>query len=282
MCSRGKSERSFKVTQISNQAFDEDEFDQWRKFLDRSYKGSTAAMKGVIDELEFQVDRIEAVRAYRLTHDEIEAILHRKQTLEFQPQQESRMRAMMQCTLSQMDVTAIRDRDAKEQADDYNKTVAELVKATTQTAEQQDAWFQKRSNLYSLKEINRKNFLRQQNRDRHALDEVVRSEAMGKTDLNPFERRACRPVCAWDTKLTFIEGQDQAMDEAPASASSQEPAAGAAEAQPNGTAPVSSNHEETSSGVERGAMAKPPLSRLNSVLMAHRRCNLLAKLGSAM
>merc|ERR1719498_2338565 len=77
-------------------------------------------------------------------------------------------------------------------------------------ARHQDEWFEKRANLYSLKEINVKNKERQVARDKHALDytyrmeeEAEEAERSGRTKVsNPYERRACRPTMAWDTKLT--------------------------------------------------------------------------------
>jgi len=41
----------------------------------------------------------------------------------------------------------------------------------------QEEWFEKRPNLYSLKEINRKNVAKQMKNDKHALNYTYKSEA---------------------------------------------------------------------------------------------------------
>lgn len=282
-CKRGTSSKLFKVTLVSNKALRDIEFDQWMRFLERTHAGNRSPIENTMDRLNYQATQILEVRKYSCTPDEIEKILQGRKTLEFQPQQESRMRALMSATLSQLDVTAVRDRDAKEQTDAYNYVVSELGSLEKRSSKAQEEWFDKRANLYSLKEINRKNFFRQQNRDRHALDYVMCSEAAGGATLNPFERRACRPVCAWDTKLTFTEGVDAFVegDQVPAAPSEDAAAKDAAKSHQK----ISSNCTESASGARDGVAeaidAQPSLSRVDSVLRAHRRyTNLLAKLGT--
>merc|ERR1719281_614609 len=89
------------------------------------------------------------------------------------------------------------------------------------SARAQEEWFEKRPNLYSLKEINEKNRVRQMARDKHALnytyameEEDKEAQARGKVVMgNPFERRPCRPMMAWDTKLTKTEGIESGLAE---------------------------------------------------------------------
>jgi hypothetical protein len=266
-CKRGNSNRLFKISHVSNQALLDGEFDQWRSFEERSNAGNTGPVDLRLLKLGQQVVDIAEVRATILNNEQIEGLLARKRTLEFLPQQESRMRSLLQCTLSQMDISDIQGQDANELAGRYQKVVGDIKTLEDRGTKTQEEWFENRPALYSIKETNRKNFFRQQNRDRHALDYVLRNEAAGESGLNPFQRRACRPVCAWDTKLTVIEGMtepNQGLGGAP-----QAEAPKAPDAQPSGA-----------------AEAKPKeasLSRVDSVLRAHRRyTNLMAKLGSVL
>lgn len=91
-----------------------------------------------------------------------------------------------------------------------SKTKAQLKKmgATYGTAEfEKRAQDEKKRLHYSLRDVNKKNQERQVARDKFALNYTYRHEASGFADLNPFERRACRPITAWDTNLTSVSDQ---------------------------------------------------------------------------
>merc|ERR1719230_1590266 len=137
-----------------------------------------------------------------------------------------------------MDISGLHQNEAREIQMRYNNTVDNINKLEKKSLQTQDEWFEKRANMYSVREINRKNFFRQLNRDRHALDYVLRKEkaeaGLAAPEKNPFERRACRPVAAWDTKLTATpeEQEAQAAADAAAAVAQQEAERTAAAAAP--------------------------------------------------
>merc|ERR1712050_75643 len=105
---------------------------------------------------------------------------------------------------------------------------------------------------------------------RHALEYALESEAIENKALeagavvtrNPFMRRPCRPLCAWDTVLTAdVPGLKSSAKEKPA-----ETVAPAKETVAEAKAPVTAQARVESS------------SRVERVLQAHKRANLLAKL----
>lgn len=114
---------------------------------------------------------------------------------------------MVQTTLSQMDISSLghTDRQAGTLEISYKHALEQLHEQEKKAVETQDEWFKMRANLYSLKMINEKNLKKQYADDKHALEYTLENEASGQGGLNPFQRRACRPVVAWDTTLTSIE-----------------------------------------------------------------------------
>merc|ERR1719191_2152079 len=88
----------------------------------------------------------------------------------------------------------------------YTNALNSISELERHGAQNQEEWFKKRPGLYSIKEVNEKNRLIQIDRDRHALvfaQAQERAEEGGTAQLNPFQRRPCKPVQAWDTSLTW-------------------------------------------------------------------------------
>jgi hypothetical protein len=154
-------------------------------------------------------------------------MLRRKKSLgidvEFDAQKESRLRAELHSSRTQMELCGLRDARATEVEARYQNGIMQIEELYRKSANLQGTWFEKRPNLYSLKEINMKNKNRQTARDKHALnytyaleEEAALALKEGRTVLtNPFERRPCRPKMAWDTKLTDTEGLEQLRADLP-------------------------------------------------------------------
>merc|ERR1719356_548729 len=270
---RGTSERLAKVTSISNQDITMDEYRTWWNL--------TTKMMGEVEtyyqtEFERKAEDILEARRYVWTDTAVSQKLARKvdahgnrMSLEFECQKDQRCRAMVQTTLSQLDISGIRETEAQVLESTYKEALVQLHIQEKKAVEVQDDWFKMRPNLYSLKMINEKNLKKQYADDKHALEYTLENEASGQGGLNPFQRRACRPVCAWDTTLTAVE-LGKAEGEPSASSTSQAaPAAAAAPAAPAG---LNGTVSRGDAGGEAGVSSSDqPTARMDSILQAHRR-----------
>jgi len=267
-CRRGTSTRLVKISAVSNRDITTSEFEQWRKLMDRT----GADMDFHFQQMKAKAQDISAARGFNFDEKAISARLALKKSLEFDAQKESRMRFLVQCAVSHMDISGIRETQATELEARYQDAARKLRQQEVKSAEEQAEWFKMRPNLYSLKEINKKNLMRQVADDRHALMFALEQEeeaSKGAKISNPFERRACRPVSAWDTKLSEVEELKKTQK---ADAPDRPPGDGAA---------GSTAAEQVTAEPEQAAA--PPevqLSRVDTILQAHRKANLLAKLGS--
>merc|ERR1712187_502926 len=135
---------------------------------------------------------IKAAKNFTFDDSAVARLLKKKPETEFDAQKESRYRFLVQCVLSQMDISGIRDNDAEELEDRYKQALDKLHIQEAKSTQVQSDWFKNRPSLYSLKEINKKNLARQEADDRHALMYTLATETSGKEGLNPFQRRACR------------------------------------------------------------------------------------------
>lgn len=219
VCKRGVSTRDVKICVVSNHAVTEAEHDQWKKLAARTGVDTDMYTEDMVRKAE----DIYKAKNFRFDERVVSEILRRKGDVEFDAQKESRMRFLVQCAMSQMDISDIRENDINELQHRYKDSLDRLNAQVAKSAGVQSGWFDKRPNLFSLKMINQKNCLRQVRDDRHALDYTLATETAA-TGLNPFQRRACRPLVAWDTKLTEAEGSeaDPEPKEAPAAAAPQQ------------------------------------------------------------
>lgn len=268
-CKRGVSERLLKLSSISNQPITEAEFDQWHKLLTRTGSDPEVLIEGLADK----ASDLSGNRHVVYNEATVRNILANKPTIEFDAQKESRMRFLVQCALSQMDISSIRDSELDELDAKYKNAVFGLHEMEHRSIKRQEEWFEKRRNLYGLKEINRRNLGKQMRDDRHALMYTFELEAGTTGTLNPFQRRDCRPVSAWDTKLTPTEGVDF-----PKGTPAPEAAAPAAV-----TAAATTAATEAMPAAEQGTnVTTAPEGRVEAVLKAHRKANLLAQFGALM
>lgn len=183
------------------------------------------------------------------------------------------MRFLVQCALSQMDISGIRDYESEELEARYQDALKALHRQEEKSTKTQEEWFEKRPSLFSLKMINQKNLQRQIRDDRHALRYALETEASGSAGLNPFERRPCRPLRAWDTKLTEVAGLKSAK-----SAETPKSIGDTAQAQQQ-----SDLNGASAGDLHSAELAQAPgqrLSRVDRVMQAHRQANLLSHLGS--
>jgi hypothetical protein len=240
-----------------------------------------------MDEFRQKAEDIRTALNYTWTDDRVTQKLAsktidadgRRHSLEFSAQKESRFRAAVQTTLSQMDISSVGDSEAVALENNYKQALEQLHEQERNAVETQEEWFKMRPNLYSLKMINEKNLNKQYADDKHALEYTLANEASGQGGLNPFQRRACMPVCAWDTALTAVELNAEVKP--PATSVSQ--SAAAASAAPASTAVASASlHSTVVPGDVGGEAVAPsseqPAARMASMLQAHRRANLLGKL----
>lgn len=265
-CKRGSSTRLIKISSVSNRDATEAEFEQWRKLTHR-----TGIDEGYyIEQMKQKALDIRASHKFAFDDTTVSKQLQKKPPIEFDAQKESRMRFLVQCALSQMDISGIRDYESEELEARYQDALKALHRQEEKSTKTQEEWFEKRPSLFSLKMINQKNVQRQIRDDRHALKYALETEASGSAGLNPFERRPCRPLRAWDTKLTEVAGLKSAKPaEAPKSIGD------TAQAQ----------QQSDLNGASAGDLhiAQAPgqrLSRVDRVMQAHRQANLLSHLGS--
>lgn len=132
------------------------------------------------------------------------------------------MRGEIQAAMSQTTLCGLKDSPASELQQRERQARSTLAMLNQKAGALQAEWFQSRPNLYSIKEINVKNKVRQVARDKHALEYTYSLQEQQEIDkragkvvvANPFERRPCRPVMLWDTQLTTTEGVDARSEKA--------------------------------------------------------------------
>lgn len=222
-------ERNYKISYVSNQDVTKEEFEQWFKLANHHGMDLEHYRPIWADKAR----DIAKAREFKFDEKTVSAILRSKTDLgvdlEFDAQKESRMRSEVHSVVTQMTLCGMREARAQELELRENQARSSIGNLVEKAARHQEEWFDKRANLYSLKEINVKNKTRQVARDKHALEftyvleaEAEEAERMGKAERNPYERRHCRPVSAWDTKLTTTEGLNsgEKMQEAKATSAS--------------------------------------------------------------
>lgn len=201
-CRRGSSERDVNISSVSNGEITKSEHEQWRRLIAKTGVDATMYTEGMLRKAG------DLQRAVNFRFDEavVSEMLKRRGDVEFNNQKEARMRFLVQCSVSQMHSTSIRECEINELEKRYKESVSNQHKQEEKSTQLQQQWFDKRPNLFSLKMINKKNVERQVRDDRHALDftlELEKEEALNvNAKSNPFQRRACRPAVAWDISLT--------------------------------------------------------------------------------
>lgn len=256
VCKRGTSLRRAKVSCVSNQDATEPEIDAW----EQAWAATHANYNIFLDCMRQKAREIDQARKFTFDEGTVARILEKKGTVEFNAQRESRMRFLVQAALSQMDISDIRNTEADELEAKYNSAVEGLQEMLGKSVEMQARWFSSRPDLFSIKEINRKNLEKQMKDDRHALEFTLTSEASGQTTLNPFERRACRPVCAWDTTLTVSNVEGVGVS--------------------SGSTPLPAPGTPLPAAVTVVVQAAAPAtSSTEAALRVHRKVNLMAKFG---
>jgi len=200
-CARADAKRDYKITHLSNQNFTEEELESWKRYVE---KRTALPAEKMLVGMTFKAQSIEKARNYDFSEDVVRELMKTKPTIEFAAQKESRMLSAMQCAVSQMELAGMKDNDASELEERYRQALENLNVLGDRAVKHQEEWFEKRPSLYGLKEINAKNLRRQSRRDVRALDYVQKMESGVREGLNPFERRPCRPVSAWDTTLTEL------------------------------------------------------------------------------
>lgn len=200
-CKRGVSEKFIKASAISSATIEESHIQQWSKVMARCKIDPEL----VLDRLKDRAEQISRNKNIDYTEDTVKEILAQKKKIEFDAQKQSRMACNVQIGLTQMDISSIKEFEMAQLAKDHKAAEEQLHKMEKKEYEAQEHWFETRRDLYGVKEINRMNVERQKRDDAHALKYALEHEEEEETKINPFERRACRPVSAWDTRLTFVE-----------------------------------------------------------------------------
>lgn len=200
-CKRGVSEKFIKASAISSASIEESHIQQWSKVIARCRIDPEL----VLDRLKDRAEQISRNKHIDYTEDTVKDILAQKKKIEFDAQKQSRMACNVQIGLTQMDISSIKEFEMAQLAKDHKAAEEHLHKMEKKEYEAQEHWFETRRDLYGVKEINRMNVERQKRDDAHALKYALEHEEQEQTKINPFERRACRPVSAWDTSLTFVE-----------------------------------------------------------------------------
>lgn len=200
-CKRGVNEKFIKASSISSSPIEEKHLIQWSKVMHRCRIDPEI----FLDTLTERSEQITRMKHIIYTDKTVDQILARKPKIEFDAQKQSKMAAQVQIGLTQMDISSIKDNPMAELAQQHKQAQIELHKMEKKEYQAQEHWFETRRDLYGIKEINRMNVERQKRDDAHALKYALAHEEEEETKMNPFERRACRPVSAWDTSLTFVE-----------------------------------------------------------------------------
>jgi len=200
-CKRGVNEKFIKASSISSSQIEEKHLTQWSKVMHRCRIDPEI----FLDTLTERSEQITRMKHIIYTDKTVDQILARKPKIEFDAQKQSKMAAQVQIGLTQMDISSIKDNPMAELAAQHKQAQIELHKMEKKEYQAQEHWFETRRDLYGIKEINRMNVERQKRDDAHALKYALAHEDEEEKKRNPFERRACRPVSAWDTSLTFVE-----------------------------------------------------------------------------
>jgi len=198
---RADSKRNFRLSNLSNHDIQESEFENWRQYVDKRTQNSAVAS---LETIHLKAEAIKEAWQTEFTEEHVSALMNSKPKIEFNAQKESRMLSDMQCAISQMEIAGMKDNDAGLLEKSYREAQDVLAALGTTTVKLQEDWFEQRAGMYSLKEINARNLKRQAAREVRALDFVRKMENDEKPALNPFERRACRPMNAWDTSLSEL------------------------------------------------------------------------------
>lgn len=211
-------ERNYKLIYVSNQDVTMAEFEQWVKLVNHH----DMELKSYRPVWSAKASDIQAAKTFKFSEDVVNKMLRRKTDLginfEFNAQKESRLRSEVQAAVSQMEICGLRETRATELEQRDRQARSTMALLHQKAAKHQEEWFENRPNLYSITEVNKKNKERQVARDKHALMHTYEMDAedeelirQGKVpSSNPYERRACRPVSAWDTRLSFTAELDPA------------------------------------------------------------------------
>lgn len=201
MCKRGNSQRLVKVGSASNGAVTDAELEQWKRLTAKTGVDTDA----LVEQAEKKPAEINRARNFVYTEEAVGNMVRLKGDTSSDAQKESRLHFLVATTQSQMDISNIRDNEARELEQKYQDTLSKLQIQEAKSTDMQSSWFESKPGLFSLKMINKKNYERQVADDKHALQWTLENESGGGGALNPFERSACRPLVAWDTVLTQTE-----------------------------------------------------------------------------
>mmetsp|Transcript_152150 Transcript_152150/g.283487 ORF Transcript_152150/g.283487 Transcript_152150/m.283487 type:complete len:533 (-) Transcript_152150:310-1908(-) len=231
-CRRATTEKEFKITYVSNQDFSKNEFQNWRQV---TYQKTGIELETHIARWAPKVSSIIEARSFTWTEAKVNDLLKRKKST-------NRMKELT----GEIGSKGILRRIDMRIEEECHKQKAKLK--------------------YSLREINKKNVDRQTARDKFALNYTYANEASGQGGLNPFERRACRPITAWDTKISKVvdmpsdSGQEAEKKGDNKAASDKKP-------EVNGVAKEQAAHDAPA--------APAQADRVGHILAAHRNVNQL-------
>jgi len=207
-CKRGTAEKLIKASAVSNGMIEEKHLKQWKSLINRCKIDPEL----ILDNMKERAQQI--CRSKTIKYDEamVARLLSQKKPIEFDAQRQSRMAAQVQIGLTQMDISSIREFEVLKLGKEHEIAKQQLHQMQRKEYEKHEEWFQHARGLFSAKEVNRMNHDRQVRDDRHALQYALDNERREDAEtgrLNPFERRACRPVSAWDTRLSQSEELEQ-------------------------------------------------------------------------
>jgi len=201
LCRRGATEKVFSFNYISNQPCTAVEHKQWWMVVEKT----GIDPRFLVETMNQKFEDIDAARNFQFTEQVVESILEKKPVLEYDAQKESRMRAAVQINLTQMDISGLQESDPIDIENAYQASLQQLAVEEFKSADTQEFWFNTRPQQFGIKTINVNNAKQQVHDDRHALEYAVLVEgAIAEAALNPFQRRACRPLIAWDTSASAL------------------------------------------------------------------------------
>lgn len=233
-CKRATADHCFKICVVSNQDFTDDEFNNWRKV---THAKTVLDLEHFIPRWTTKVSSIVDARNFTWNEARVTDLLKNKKAV-------YRMQAVVETvgTVDGLRRSHVRcERECKEQ---------------------------KLRLKYSLREINNKNKDRQTARDKYALNYTYKNEASGDAGLNPFERRACRPVTAWDVKISNPLGNPEPQQAPAQDAKKGDDAAKAA------AKPAPEKTDVNGVGKEPAA-ATTEVDKMTDCVKAHRSVNRL-------
>ncbi|OLQ04326.1 Acylcarnitine hydrolase [Symbiodinium microadriaticum] len=207
-CKRGTAEKLIKASAVSNGMIEEKHLKQWKSLINRCKIDPEL----ILDNMQERAQQICRSKAIKYDEAMVARILSQKKPIEFDAQKQSRMAAQVQIGLTQMDISSIREFEVLKLGKEHEIAKQHLHQMQRKEYEKHEEWFQHARGLFSAKEVNRMNHDRQVRDDRHALQYALDNERREDAEtgrLNPFERRACRPVSAWDTRLSQSEELEQ-------------------------------------------------------------------------